>query len=74
MSDYVHTGRRSRVLQDNAAIECRLMFGACYALFLVRAIVTRVMPWRKQAGQSQSVFSEAHNAASVLVTSSFMGM
>ncbi|MCG6204838.1 hypothetical protein LPW26_09335 [Rhodopseudomonas sp. HC1] len=74
MSDYVYTGRRSRVLPDNAAIESKLMFWACYALFLLRAIVTRALPWRKQNGQNQSVFSEAHNAASVLVTSSFMGM
>ncbi|ABE40974.1 hypothetical protein [Rhodopseudomonas pseudopalustris] len=74
MSDYVHTGRRSRVLHDNAAVECRLMFGACYALFLIRAVVTRAMPWRKTTEQRESVFGEAHNAASVLVTSSFMGM
>jgi hypothetical protein len=74
MSDYVHTDRRSRLLQDHAAIECRLMFGACYVLFLIRAIVTRLMPWRPKAGQHQSVFGEAHNAASVMVTSSFMGM
>jgi hypothetical protein len=50
------------------------MFGACYALFLTRAIVARAMPWRKKSGSQESVFSEAHNAASVLVTSSFMGM
>ena len=74
MSDYVYTGRRSRVLNANAAIESKLIFGACYVLFLVRAIVSRALPWRKQSGQHQSVFSEAHNAASVLVTSSFMGM
>lgn len=74
MSDYVHTGRRSRVLPDSAAFECRLMFGACYALFLTRAIVARAMPWRKKSGSQELVFSEAHNAASVLVTSSFMGM
>lgn len=74
MSDYVHTGRRSRVLPDSAALESRVMFGACYVLFLIRAIVTRAMPWRKTSGQHESVFGEAHNAASVLVTSSFMGM
>ena len=74
MSDYVHTGRRSRVLPDSAALEQRLMFGACYVLFLVRAVVTRAMPWRRKSVEGDSVFSEAHNAASVLVTSSFMGM
>jgi hypothetical protein len=56
------------------------MFGACYALFLVRAAVTRAMPWRrsewrrKNSGTRESIFSEANTAASVLVTSSFMGL
>jgi hypothetical protein len=74
MSEYVHTGRRSKVLPESAAIESRVMFGACYALFLVRAVATRAMPWRRKSGSHESVFSEAHNAASVLVTSSFMGL
>jgi hypothetical protein len=74
MSDYVHTDRRSRVFQDHAAIESRVMFGACYVLFLTRAVVTRAMPWRNKSTKHESVFGEAHNAASVLVTSSFMGM
>jgi hypothetical protein len=74
MSEYVHTGRRSKVLPESAAIESRVMFGACYALFLVRAVATRAMPWRKKSGNHETVFSEAHNAASVLVTSSFMGL
>ena len=55
------------------------MFGACYPVFLVRAIVTRLMPWRKGAafGQSsvrESIFREASSAANVLVASSFMGL
>jgi hypothetical protein len=74
MSEYVHTGRRSKVLPESAAIESRVMFGACYALFLVRAVTTRAMPWRRKPGNHETVFSEAHNAASVLVTSSFMGL
>ncbi|KIZ41698.1 MULTISPECIES: hypothetical protein [Rhodopseudomonas] len=74
MSDYVYTGRRSKVLPESAAVESRVMFGGCYALFLLRAIVTRVMPWRRKSASRESVFSEAHNAASVSVTSSFMGL
>ena len=79
MSEYVHTGRRSKLLSESASSECRLMFGVCYALFLVRAVITRLMPWRKdsffrRSGSHESVFGEAHNAASVLVTSSFMGL
>ncbi len=80
MSDYAVSSRRPRALPQNAAIESRLMFGACYALFLVRAAVTRAMPWRrsewrrKNSGTRESIFSEANTAASVLVTSSFMGL
>lgn len=49
MSDYVHTGRRSRIWFENGTIELRLMFGACYVLFLFSAVATRLMPWHKQA-------------------------
>lgn len=79
MSDYVHTGRRSKQFAETWTIESRLMFAACYLLFLLRAVVARLMPWRKSAafGQSrmhESIFREASSAASVLVASSFMGL
>ena len=79
MSDYVQTGRRSKIFTGHRIIESRLMFGACYLLFLARAILTRLMPWRRVAafGQSrirESIFREASSAASVLVASSFMGL
>ena len=79
MSDTVHTGRTPRQPAENRTIESRLMFGACYPVFLVRAIVTRLMTWRKGAafGQSsvrESIFKEASSAANVLVASSFMGL
>lgn len=78
MSDYVHSDRRSRGIAD-WTMESRAMFAACYLLFLVRAIVHRAMPWRRSqgfggAGRRESIFTEASSAASVLVTSSFMGM
>ena len=79
MSDYVHDGRRSRPSVESATIESRLMFGACYVLFLFRAIVKRLMPWRKGAAfgtsrTSESIFKEASGAASMMVASSFMGL
>jgi hypothetical protein len=79
MSDYVHTGRRFRPSVESATIESRLMFGACYALFLFRAIIIRVLPWRRpsQPGKPnarESIFTEASSAASVMVASSFMGL
>ncbi len=75
MSEYVHSGRRFKLLPESADNESRVIYGACYALFLVRAVVTRAMPWRaKKSGSHESVFCEDSNAASVLVTSSFMGL
>ena len=47
MSDYAHTGRRSKTLAEHRTIEYRLMFGACYLLSLAGAIVARLTPWRK---------------------------
>jgi hypothetical protein len=78
MSDYVHSDRRSRGIAS-WTLESRATFAACYLLFLLRAVLYRVMPWRRpelfgQAGRDGSIFREAHNAASVLVTSSFMGL
>ena len=78
MSDIVHSDHRARA-PASRTIESRAMFAACYLLFLVRAIVHRVMPWRRPtafggAGRRESIFREAASAASVLVTSSFMGL
>jgi hypothetical protein len=75
MSEYVHSGRRFRLLPEGADKESKVIYGACYALFLIRAVVTRVIPWRaKNSKNHESVFSEASSAARVLVTSSFMGL
>lgn len=79
MSDYVETGRRPKITVPSRTIESRLMFGACYVLFLFRAVVTRLMPWREQAffrkiRTRESIFTEASSAASVMVASSFMGL
>ncbi len=79
MSDYVHSGRRSKSFAERKGIESRLMFGACYLLFLFRAAVTRLVPWRSQARfrelrVRESIFREASSAASVMVASSFMGL
>jgi len=79
MSDYAHSGRRSKTLAEHRTIEYRLMFGACYLLCLAGAIFTRLMPWRKGAASGEarirdSIFKEASGAASVWVASSFMGL
>ncbi len=79
MSDYAHSGRRSKVLIEAGSLESRLMFAVCWVLFLVRAVVGRMMPWRHpagivQSGRRESIFSEASTAASVCVSSSFIGL
>jgi hypothetical protein len=79
MSHYVHSGRRSKASAESGAIESRLIFGACYVLFLFWAAATRLMPWRKQAdvdrsGGRRSIFAEARREAGIMVTSSFMGL
>ena len=79
MSGYVHTGRRSKIWFENGTIESRLVFGACYVLFLFRAVAIRLMPWRKQAdsgrsSRQKSIFAEARSEAGTIVTSSFMGL
>ncbi len=81
MSDYAHAhgDRRPRMLTEPRMLESRALFAGFYTLFLLRAVLTRLMPWRRRmafggAPQSESIFNEARNAASVMVASSFMGL
>ncbi|WKA30438.1 hypothetical protein [Bradyrhizobium roseum] len=79
MSDYVHTGRRSRMLAEHRTIEYRLIFGACFLFSLGGAIFKRLTPRRKgtasgEARVGNSILKEASSAASVWVASSFMGL
>lgn len=79
MSDYAHSGRRSKAFVETNSIESRLLFVACWILFFIRAVVSRMIPGHLQtavnkSGRRESVFSEAKTAASVCVTSSFIGL
>lgn len=79
MSDFVHTGHRPGVSADGSTIESKLVFGACYVLFVFRAIAWRMMPRRehdvaRDISSRQSIFGEARSAARVVVVSSFMGL
>ena len=77
MSEYVHSNR-PKFFVRRWTLESRAMFATCYLLFLVRAVVHRVMPWRRSAAfgpaDRESIFREASSAAGVLVSSSFMGL
>jgi len=77
MSDFVHTGHSPRVSADGTTIDSKLVFGACYALFLFRAVASRLLLRREHDAvfdRSQSIFAEARSAARVVVVSSFMGL
>lgn len=79
MSDFVHSGYRSRMSAESSTIESRLVFVACYLLFLFRAVARRLMMRREQdvirdINNRQSIFGEARSAARVVVVSSFMGL
>lgn len=78
MSDYVHSGRRSRSFTESKTIESRVMFVACFVLFLARGVFVRMMPWKQQEllrrTNKESIFSEARTAAATCVTSSFTGL
>ena len=76
MSDYAY-GDRTKAQGEHKTVESQVMFGACFVAFLFRAVVARLMPWRKRAGFDQSrnresIFTEARTAAGTIVTSSFM--
>ncbi len=78
MSDYVHSGSRSRPL-ESSTLELRLMFALFYLICLARAAALRLMPWRRRASFGalhlrESIFTEARHGAGTIVTSSFMGL
>jgi hypothetical protein len=79
MSDYVHTSRRSKASVERGSIEWRLMYVACYVLFLLWAVAMRLLPWRRPADADrsrhrESIFAEARSEAGRIVTFSFMGL
>jgi hypothetical protein len=78
MSDLVHTGR-AVLAAESRTFEPRLLFGTCYALFLLRAVARRLMPRRGEHASHErrpreSIFREAWSSASVMVVASFMGL
>ena len=55
MTEYAHSGRRFRLLPESADKECKVIYGACYALFLIRAVVTRAHALARQEFNNPSV-------------------
>ncbi len=78
MSDFAYNGRRARMPADSGTIESRIVFGACFVLFLGQAVARRLMRRGhgvpQGTGHRQSIFREARSAAEVVVVSSFMGL
>ena len=79
MSEYIHGERGSRLLAESKTIESRVLFAACFVLFLFRAVAVRLMPWRKRPQSprpsgKESIFGEASTAARMCVTSAFTGL
>jgi hypothetical protein len=55
-------------------VEFRLIFAATFTVFLVAAMVARILPWQwQQQRAGSSVFAEAKAAASTIVPFAFMG-
>lgn len=56
--------------------EYRLIFGVCFAIFLVAAVVSRLLPWSWRLSPDEpkrkSVVEEAYDAASTVLPYAFM--
>ncbi len=77
MTDYAHGSPRSTAFIERHSIESRVMFVACWILFLARAVILRTVHWRSgvdRESHKESILSEASTAASVCVTSAFIGL
>jgi len=65
-------------LRARNSIEFRVIFATTFAVFLVGALVSRLLPWHWQVGRAEtarriSVIAEAKAAANVFVPIAFMG-
>jgi hypothetical protein len=69
------TGTSSFSRQRHETIEFRVLFGVCFVIFLMAAIVARILhPWRlvAKAGDRKSVVGEARSAAHTCIPFAFM--
>jgi hypothetical protein len=62
---------------DGEVIQFRLIYAICFSLFLLAAIVQRLLPWTwsarsPHAGSRRSVLEQARNAAGICATYAFM--
>jgi hypothetical protein len=71
------SGSQSRFRKEEA-LEFRLLYAVSFALFLVAAVIARLVPWhwrpfvRRQSG-GLSIIGEARAAASTCIPFAFMG-
>ena len=61
---------RARTRRRNETIEFRLLFGATYLIFLVLALLGRIVP-RRGPSRRGSVFAEAREVASTIIPMAF---
>jgi hypothetical protein len=65
-----------RAVKRKDVSEYRLIFGICFTVFLVAAVVSRLLPWSwKLSGtetKRKSVVEEAHDAANTVLPYAFM--
>lgn len=72
MSMQMTAGRRG----EPETIQFRLLYAVCFGIFLVAAVIQKVLPWhwfgRGAQSMHQSIFAQARNAAGICATYAFM--
>lgn len=60
-------------LKQREALQSRLIYIACFSVFLLAAIIGRLKPWgRQRSDHRKSIFGEAKAAASTVLPFVFM--
>ena len=60
---------------DGEIVQFRLIYAICFGLFLLAAVIKRLLPWTwfaRAQSKRQSVFEQARNAAGICATYAFM--
>jgi len=72
MSMQMTAGRRAKP----NSVEFRLLYAICFGLFLIAAVIQKILPWRwfghRKDSLRQSIFAQARNAAGICAAYTFM--
>ena len=73
--DFNRSSMSQATRANGEIIQFRLIYAICFGLFLLAAVIKRLLPWTwfvRAESKRQSVFEQARNAAGICAAYAFM--